>query len=94
MFESAKALIVTVMWLWLLLDSIFYNTRYYYDNRGKRIAVAAVSVILVIVLFYPTALYAAYVRNRLESEDHEHAGQDEETGSVGNETTPLLAGRT
>lgn len=79
------------MWLWLLLDSIFYDPRYYYDHRGKRIAVAAVSVILVIMLFYPTAVYAAYARKQVTIGSRETAGQDEESAAEGNETTPLLA---
>jgi hypothetical protein len=89
--ELAKALIATVIWLWLLLDSIFYNPRYYYDHRGKPIAVAAFSVILVVVLFYPTAVYAAYARKQVVLESREIAGQDEESAAAGSETTPLLA---
>jgi hypothetical protein len=79
------------MWLWLLLDSMFYNPGYYYDNRGKRIVVAAVSVILVVVLFYPTAVYAAYVRKQGAREGEEVSGHDVGRAAEGSERTPLLA---
>lgn len=77
------------MWTWLLLDSIFYRPRYYYGNRGQRIAIAAVSSILVLVLFYPTAIYAAYTRKGI-ADDEESTGQSERHAPEG-DTTPLLA---
>lgn len=93
-FESTKAIIATVMWFWLVLDSIFYKPRYYYDSPGKRIAVALVSVILVIVLFYPTVVYASYARTEVVPESQLTAEHDEENGPAVNETSPLLAERT
>ena len=46
-FEAAKALCAELLWLWLLLDAIFGPKSHYgyYDGRGKRIAVAGISVV-------------------------------------------------
>lgn len=79
------------MWLWLLLDAIFYTPKYYFNNRGRRIAVAALSFILVIVLFYPSAVYATYVRKRDGEWSEGVDGGDEERATEGSERTPLLA---
>ena len=94
LLEVSKAGIVTVMWAWLLLDSIFYCPSYYYDLRARRIAVAAISVILVLVLFYPTAVYAAYARRTDGgANDQESARRVESTATTENENTPLLTER-
>ena len=82
------------MWTWLLLDSIFYHPSDYYDNRGRRIAIAAISIILVLVLFYPTAVYAAYARKTDgRANNQESAGRVESTATTENESTPLLGER-
>lgn len=80
------------MWIWLLLDSIFYYPRYYRGDRGKRIAVSAISIILVLVLFYPSAVYAAYSRKAAIVQTEEvSTGQDERNIPSNDENTPLLA---
>jgi hypothetical protein len=82
------------MWTWLLLDRIFYCPSYYYDHCGRRIAIAAISVILVLVLFYPTAVYAAYARKTDGgANDQESARRVESTATTENESTPLLTER-
>jgi hypothetical protein len=41
-FEVGKSMLGTVMWVWLMLDSAFYKSGYYYDppNRLSRAALA------------------------------------------------------
>jgi hypothetical protein len=91
-FEATKAVTATIMWMWLLLDSIFYQARYNSGNRGKRITVAAISIILVLVLFYPNALYAAYARKvSITSNEEAPARQNDRNIPAEDENIPLLA---
>lgn len=56
LFEAAKSLTATVMWLWLVLDSAFgpwYEecNKYYYRkpcDKGRRIAKTAVAVLVLL----------------------------------------------
>jgi hypothetical protein len=91
-FEATKAVIATIMWMWLLLDSIFYQARYNSGNREKRIAVAAISIIVVLVLFYPSALDAAYARKVSITRNEEvPSRQNEGDIPAEDENIPLLA---
>ncbi|KAH6719707.1 hypothetical protein BKA61DRAFT_470762 [Leptodontidium sp. MPI-SDFR-AT-0119] len=64
-FEVAKSGLATAVWLWLLLDSIFGpNRSYQRPPRGPRIARAGISVIVLLILFYPTLVYAKMEEKR------------------------------
>ncbi|KAK5060251.1 hypothetical protein LTR84_010136 [Exophiala bonariae] len=94
LLEVSKAGIATIMWTWLLLDSIFYDPPYYTGHRDRRIAVAATSVVLILVLFYPTAVYAAYARKTDDGDhDQESARRVGRTAPTEDESTPLLTER-
>ncbi|KUJ12765.1 uncharacterized protein LY89DRAFT_687722 [Mollisia scopiformis] len=63
-FEEAKSGLATAVWLWLLLDTICgpeHHYWYYYSGpRGARIIRAAISIILLFIIYYPTLIYAVY----------------------------------
>jgi hypothetical protein len=91
-FVASKAVIATIMWMWLLMDSIFYQASYNSGNRGKRIGVAAISIIVVLVLFYPSALYAAYARKvSITRNEEAPSRQTEHNITAEEENIPLLA---
>ncbi|KAH8589958.1 hypothetical protein B0O99DRAFT_522143 [Bisporella sp. PMI_857] len=87
-FEAAKSAFATAVWLWLLLDSIFGPLpKYGYGppSRTPRIVRAAVSVVTLLFLFYPTLGYAVWDLGRGENGNEEQASDD-----VVGEGTPLL----
>ncbi|KAK2607026.1 hypothetical protein N8I77_005735 [Diaporthe amygdali] len=92
-FELAKGLLATVIWLWVLLDAIFYipSHPYYYDPycryRAVRIKFSAISIAIPCIFFYPTMLWSARVARRAIKQD---TAIDD--GTAAGENTPLLRG--
>ncbi|OBT44607.1 hypothetical protein VE00_05841 [Pseudogymnoascus sp. WSF 3629] len=87
--EAAKSLLATAMWLWLVLDSAFANhdTRYREpsNDRFLRIVRAFIAGFALLVLFYPTAIYATYVACEEDGAAARDAAVEE------GERTPLLS---
>jgi len=89
--ELAKSACATAVWIWLLLDSIFGPQRGYYYNppsrpRAPKIISAALSVFVLLIVFYPTLVYA------IVDKSHEDNAEVPEAGEAGpaDEQTPLL----
>ncbi|KAK5153491.1 hypothetical protein LTS14_007662 [Recurvomyces mirabilis] len=84
-FEAGKALCAELLWLWLLLDAIFGPESHYgyYDGRGRRIAVAVITVVPTALLFYPTVFWA--VREHLKAIREEAAPTSEQTPLLRNQ---------
>lgn len=84
-FECVKTVSATALWLWLLLDSMFGPNRWKPnkpEDREKRVTLSAVSVLLLLVGFIPTAVFAYY-----NYRHHGRAVVDEEQDG---ERAPLL----
>ncbi|KAK0730748.1 hypothetical protein B0H67DRAFT_639210 [Lasiosphaeris hirsuta] len=98
-FELAKSVLATAMWLWLMLDSIFYKRRYYNPDLYyyRRIIISAISSTALFILFYPTALYTAYLvrKDRQEGGEEAAAAVEEAEGRRdADEWAPLLPNET
>ncbi|KAK5741060.1 hypothetical protein LTR17_004210 [Elasticomyces elasticus] len=78
-FEISKSILATALWLWLLFDAIFgpRNHSGYYMPRSQRIAVAGISSILPLILFYPTVVYTAVYMRHTEQYRQEPEAVDE-----------------
>ncbi|KPI37476.1 uncharacterized protein AB675_10374 [Cyphellophora attinorum] len=81
-FEILKSVLATALWLWLLLDAIFGPRDHYsyYKDRSQRIMVAAISSLLLFILYYPT-VWLAYRDTAREAPSSDDSGD---------ERTPLL----
>lgn len=94
-FEVAKSSLATALWLWLLLDAIFepghWNSPYPRPPKGPRIARAAISVVVLLILFYPILIYSKIEekRSRNSGADPEANQAQEQAGERG-EREPLL----
>ncbi|KAE8448465.1 hypothetical protein EG329_009530 [Mollisiaceae sp. DMI_Dod_QoI] len=90
-FEEAKSGLATAIWLWLLLDTICgpeHHYPYYYNGpRGPRTIRAAISVVLLFIIYYPTLIYAIVEKRYEGSEDREAAVRQDQ-----GERQPLLSG--
>ncbi|KAH8658723.1 hypothetical protein BGZ60DRAFT_125367 [Tricladium varicosporioides] len=89
LFEVAKTLLATALWLWLLLDSIFAPQRdYNHHPRYIKITKSAISVLVIFILFLPTLVFA-YLRTKTPrtARDQEEVEAEDEP----RETSPLLA---
>ncbi|KAF2675679.1 hypothetical protein K458DRAFT_437823 [Lentithecium fluviatile CBS 122367] len=89
-FEAIKSALATGLWLWLILDSAFgpwKNWRHIGDEDvERRIKRAALSSILLVLLFYPPLGYAYISWRAGDGDDDQDAERSERT-----ERTPLLS---
>ncbi|KFX88458.1 hypothetical protein V495_07523 [Pseudogymnoascus sp. VKM F-4514 (FW-929)] len=89
--EVAKSLLATAMWLWLLLDSAFaeHSSRYKEPSNARfmRVVRAFIAGLALLVLFYPTAVYATYVAR----EERKNGAVDRDAAIEEGERTPLLS---
>ncbi|KAE9378989.1 hypothetical protein N431DRAFT_450906 [Stipitochalara longipes BDJ] len=89
-FEIAKCGFATAIWLWLILDAAF-GPGYWGDYPRKPMVFrAAISVIVLFILYYPTLVWA-FIDHKLHGEaippPEDEQAQDEETAR---EREPLL----
>ncbi|KAL5354549.1 hypothetical protein ACLOAV_000638 [Pseudogymnoascus australis] len=89
--EIAKSLLATLMWLWLLLDSALadHGHRYREPSNDKflRVVRAFIAGFALLVLFYPTAIYATYVAR----EERKNGVAARDAAVEEGERTPLLS---
>ncbi|KFZ08893.1 hypothetical protein V502_09070 [Pseudogymnoascus sp. VKM F-4520 (FW-2644)] len=89
--EAAKSLLATTMWLWLVLDSAFaeHGNRYREpsNDRFLRVVRAFIAGFALLVLFYPTAIYATYVAR----EERKNGAAQRDAAVEEGERTPLLS---
>ncbi|KAK4451520.1 hypothetical protein QBC34DRAFT_436637 [Podospora aff. communis PSN243] len=89
-FELAKAAIATGLWIWLMADALWGPSRrrgWNDDFRIRRVIMSAISVNVLFVFFYPTAVYTFVLLDRQQHEDG--AAVEAGRGQV-DENTPLL----
>jgi len=86
-FELIKSGLATALWVWLLVDRIFAPLTDYYTPppRNEQIAKAAISVVVLIALYYPTLVYAYLAKKGTVPT----SAAREDDGLAG-ETAPLL----
>ncbi|CAG8980416.1 hypothetical protein HYALB_00003981 [Hymenoscyphus albidus] len=88
-FEIAKSTLAGATWLWLLLDSIFGKAPpYYYFNRRANIVKCAISVLVLIFVFFPTLVYGYLLKNH--GDKVRNFGRTEENDVTSSERDPLL----
>ncbi|KAN0115150.1 hypothetical protein V8E51_004694 [Hyaloscypha variabilis] len=88
-FELAKSGFATAIWLWLILDAAFGPGIHRYRGNGPRkpmVLRAAISVIVLFILYYPTLAWAIFDQ-KLHGEAVAAPERDEE---VDGEREPLL----
>ncbi|KFY18663.1 hypothetical protein V493_08435 [Pseudogymnoascus sp. VKM F-4281 (FW-2241)] len=89
--EVAKSLLATAMWLWLVLDSAYAEHRNGYrepsNDRFLRVVRAFIAGFALLVLFYPTAVYATYVAR----EERKTGVAERDAAVEEGERTPLLS---
>lgn len=95
LFETIKSILATGLWLWLILDSAFGPWKYryvYHDGKDveRRVKRAALSSILLILLFYPPLVYAYIVWKGAAGHDFAVSGDDRTEDVDQTERTPLL----
>ncbi|CZS99903.1 uncharacterized protein RAG0_08173 [Rhynchosporium agropyri] len=91
--ELAKSGFATASWLWLLLDTAFGPNRYSSEEpaRGPRIARVIISIIVLLIAFYPSLLYAMVEAKRPRTNDVEGVeAQGQIQAEVRGEREPLL----
>ncbi|KAF1940820.1 hypothetical protein EJ02DRAFT_423665 [Clathrospora elynae] len=95
LFESIKSTLATGLWLWLILDSAFGPWKYHryehvpQEEVDRRVKRAALSILLMIVFFYPPLGYAYMVWRANGGIEELSAGSEERSDRA--ERTPLLA---
>ncbi|KFY17007.1 hypothetical protein V492_00951 [Pseudogymnoascus sp. VKM F-4246] len=89
--EVAKSLLASTMWLWLVLDSALadHGNRYREpsNDRFVRVVRSFIAGFALLVLFYPTAIYATYVVR----EERKNGTTDQDAAVEEGERTPLLS---
>ncbi|KAG9190595.1 hypothetical protein G6011_08683 [Alternaria panax] len=103
MFEVAKSVLATGLWLWLILDSAFgpWRVQHHYhapdthadpDYVKRRIQHDALASLVLIIFFYPPLGYSYVVwRTKGSHGDIAHAGDDGENDVDREERAPLLS---
>ncbi|KAK7185911.1 hypothetical protein DPSP01_009939 [Paraphaeosphaeria sporulosa] len=97
LFETAKSVLATALWLWFILDAAFgpwvaHCREYEWRGPchvGARVSRAALASIVLFVVYYPTLGYSYWAWNRVSEKDEEDDEERVERGEV-TDRSPLL----